>query len=1153
MTNISSKSGLLGTFNLNDWYSFTVTGTQIVTIDLSVPTSGSAYVQLDDSNLKNIAQTSSATSTGDQALVETLAAGTYYVNVTGQSSAATPFTLAVSNAQPPIGTATNPSLGNKQTSPISAGTLGTAPVDEIGYFPSSGLTEYYSFSLAGPAMVNAILSGLTASASLALLNAAGQTIASTSNGSFANLIAPLTPLAAGTYFIAVTSQSNTPTGFNLAMTATPINDSAGQSSSAAFALGNLDTTPANLTDPLVSAVGSNFYSFTVGSPSRLSVTLSNLTASAGLQLLDAAGHQLATTSNYSNSSATSSNASLISTLSPLPTGTYFLEVSPTYSNTTTSYTLNATATPIVNQGGTSLATATPIALSSTPSTPINDFVGPTTYTAVYYKLTLAIGNTLNVELSPGQGDVFNSSVVNLLNSGGTSIAYAPATQQNAGLIQDTLAAGTYYLEVQPYYSNTDAPYTLIASLGAPATGTAISVDLGTTLATAADITSNVARGTPILNFVGGSNTDDIYKFTTASASVLRFNLVGLTQSISFTLEDSSGKEITAANNGNNAATSLWSEQTAGTYFIDIHANNSAGTGYNLLATSTPINVTTGGTQASATALTLSTTAQTVTGNVGASNQDAYYKFTLAVNSTITALMTASTSSSLLNLYDVSGNRLGYVFGSPTGNASLIQTLAAGTYFLDPNYNGNPPSDYALTVTAAPVNDAAAAASPNARTPQLAAFGGTPTVPAGGGGGPTTTGGGTGLAVTVAGAGGATSTITFDTQANADLARALAANIVAATAVVATTGGTLGITGTETTLIDAASVAITAFGGSTANETVLAGAQPIAFIAQAGSGTLVGGGGGNSFFSSATSGNWNINLGNGANTVTSGANDTIAAGTGANRLFLNGISDQVTAIGQDTIVAGAGAATIASTIGNTLFFGGAGTADFIAGSGISTLVGGSGAMSVSGGSTGLLFFGNGPTTYTAGSAADTLVGSTGSLTVQGGAAKGIFFGGSAGNNLITSGSGGAIAIGGGAGDVLTATGSGANLFAAGAGAETINAAGSSGANTFFAGSGADFIALGAGETAAVTGPGNDTVAASTGTSLILFVNGNAGHTTITGWDASHDFVALAGYAGNADAAAFASAQVAGGSSVVSLPDGTQITFAGITQLQSFSFH
>ncbi len=132
------------------------------------------------------------------------------------------------------------------------------------------------------------------------------------------------------------------------------------------------------------------------------------------------------------------------------------------------------------------------------------------------------------------------------------------------------------------------------------------------------------------------------------------------------------------------------------------------------------------------------------------------------------------------------------------------------------------------------------------------------------------------------------------------------------------------------------------------------------------------------------------------------------------------------------------------------------------------------------------------------------------------------------------SGGVTTItGAGDGAVVSATGFRPEVLAAGAGNETL-----------IAGAGNDTLVAGNGTTEMTGGAGN---------AIFLFVNGAAGGTvTIENFAPGQDFVALRGYGSAAGANALATDVVAGGSSTVTLPDNSRITFANVGNLTASDF-
>ncbi len=244
---------------------------------------------------------------------------------------------------------------------------------------------------------------------------------------------------------------------------------------------------------------------------------------------------------------------------------------------------------------------------------------------------------------------------------------------------------------------------------------------------------------------------------------------------------------------------------------------------------------------------------------------------------------------------------------------------------------------------------------------------------------------------------------------------------------------------------------------------------------------------------------------------------------------------------------------------------------------------------------------------------TVTGGTGSVTVFGGSESGGFQGGSAGHNLLVGGAdlapyaGGHVQtpgqtsgyedppapvtlVGGGDGDLLVSAGTdnGApNVLIAGAGAETLTGSGSTARAFFFDGTGADILALGSGYSVVTAGSGAETISGGAGTAAIFagggadlilggtgadYVQAGTGNATLfagagadlvgavrgqsggslvlSGFRVGTDRLDLQGY--GSGRSGIADSQVAGGSTALTLVDGTRITLLGVTNLGAGSF-
>ncbi len=288
----------------------------------------------------------------------------------------------------------------------------------------------------------------------------------------------------------------------------------------------------------------------------------------------------------------------------------------------------------------------------------------------------------------------------------------------------------------------------------------------------------------------------------------------------------------------------------------------------------------------------------------------------------------------------------------------------------------------------------------------------------------------------------------------------------------------------------------------------------------------------------------VTLGGGAQFYRAAAGTTVQAGGGADTIFAS--AGQVTVDGSSgslLFIGGTGASSVAGGSGAAIIFGGSGGGSFAGGSGghnifVSQSAAGAHTTLTGGGAGDEMFIAAGPTTVNGGAGGgDIIVGGAGALTVdaqEGDAA----FGGS-GAMAIAGSSSGADSIVGGAG-ALTVTGRGGNmLVVAGTGGSNIETG--NGASLIFAGSGSTVVTGGTGSLQAVLGSGSASVTEGSGPSVYDVVKGAAGGTDVlNGFKPSTDRIDLFGYA-----AGDVHVTTSGGSTVVSLVDGTRITLVDVT--------
>ena len=302
--------------------------------------------------------------------------------------------------------------------------------------------------------------------------------------------------------------------------------------------------------------------------------------------------------------------------------------------------------------------------------------------------------------------------------------------------------------------------------------------------------------------------------------------------------------------------------------------------------------------------------------------------------------------------------------------------------------------------------------------------------------------------------------------------------------------------------------------------------------------------------------------NGNPIIDTQGNATVTTGTGASTVYLAGGNNLVRAQGNDTIVSSTGNDTVYASSPLHDEAGSTGRLTFVS-AGYSTVTGGGEAMTVFGGSGGgnvvrggaglTEFIGGGGSgsDFIGGQGAEIVFGGTGGDTISGGAAGGFICGanaattisGSTGNSTITAGNGNTVLLNGAA----------SNLVAAGSGNVTLVGGGSTGNNSVFGGGGTDLLAGGAGADFFRAGTGTATMTGGGGADLFAFDHASGGgNTVITDFQNGIDHLTLQGYGSNAVAAALGSATVSGGSTFLSLQDGTHVTLGGVTNLTAAAF-
>lgn len=342
------------------------------------------------------------------------------------------------------------------------------------------------------------------------------------------------------------------------------------------------SSPTSLTESVGASDTDDFYTFTVGesgSPTgrvNLAITRTTLEGSADVDLRDELGNIVASTFISGSDGGWSFN-------SPLKAGTYSLQIQ-SFTNTF-GYSLALSTTNIPDSAGSDLSSARTIS-AGTSSSPTNvvEFVGIGDEKDLYKVTIGAPGSpsaTVTASLTGVGGNVLGGSVSVRLRDGlGNVLETAFPGSGGGTLFTETLAQGTYYIEVDQSIGNSDYSLNIAADL--------IPDQVGNSLLAARSISPT---GT-FTDFVGAGDSDDYYVVNLSAPRTLGVTVTGeggnlLTDNIRVQLLDNLGSvERTAFGSNSSAAVLSPQSLAAGTYYVrvqDSFAGND-GTKYRLVFT-----------------------------------------------------------------------------------------------------------------------------------------------------------------------------------------------------------------------------------------------------------------------------------------------------------------------------------------------------------------------------------------------------------------------------------------------------------------------------------------------------------------------------------------------------------------------------------------
>lgn len=605
-----------------------------------------------------------------------LEAGTYYIKVMSYDPRNFKYEIRVS---------ATPDLADNY--PDWGRTIAVSPTTTIYSGVISGQKDpedYYRFTLNTASTLKLDVDGLNANTNLEVFNNSDTWLygSSSGNGLSKNITSLL---AAGNYYIRVSSFSETSSNYELRVAAIP-NSTVTYSPGADLAGNTIQTARAIALTPTTKiyseSIGGqidneDYYRFILNTVSDFKLNLDQLSANAYVQLLDSNGNTIYVPWNNSSDGSLTIN-------SLLAAGTYYIKVD-SFDSTSNRYEMRVSA--VSDLAGNYFNTAR--AISVTPTTTIYTDSISQLDSEDYYRFTLNNTSIFNLTL-----DGLNwSSDVQLLDSNGNWVPGAYSVTNGLSVnIDSILAAGTYYIRINPSLIETNRAYELSVS--------AVSDLAGNYFNTARAIALSPTT-TIYTESVGQIDSQDYYRFTLNTSSVFNLDIEGVTFIGDIELFDNNANFVYGSSvNTFDQTVNISKLLAAGTYYIKLNALPEWKVDYEMRVSATPDLA--GNDFNTAKAIAISPTTTTYSESVGGfGDTEDNYRFTLNATSVVNLNIDGLSNNTSLQLFDINGNAVDAPTYPSGSSSSISSLLAAGTYYVKiSNYSGAS-SNYNLRVSAAP--------------------------------------------------------------------------------------------------------------------------------------------------------------------------------------------------------------------------------------------------------------------------------------------------------------------------------------------------------------------------------------------------------------------------------------------------------------------
>ena len=654
---VNPEGSLAQSSNRNDYYRFTLTESRTMRFELR-NLSANANLYLETETGRWI-QGSFLTGTAVDAIVRTLAAGTYFVRVSAWDYEDIRYQLRYRVQTSPDGQtrATAFNIGNLTDLTATRTRSGTVN-------SSSNPSDYRRFTLTEARTMRFELRNLSANADLYLESGSGRFLqTTTATGRSVDTI--VRTLAAGTYYIRVFARDTGTIRYQLRYRAQTSPD--GQTRETAFSIGNLTDLPSTRARSGTVNSGSNprdYRRFTLTATRTLRFELRNLSANADLGIEDTFGRQL----QSSTRTGTAADAVVLT----LNAGTYYVRVDARDAGTVRyqlRYRVQTSPDGWTRETAFSIGNLTDLTSTRTRSGTVSTASNP----ADYRRFTLTEARTLRFELR----NLSANADLRLENATGGRLQGSTLAGTTAETIVYTLAAGTWYIRVDAREAGAvryQLRYRVQTSPDGWTRETAFNIGNLTSLASARTRSGTVTAA---------GNRSDYRRFTLTGTRTVRLELRNLSGNADLYLEDSSGRWLQYSTRSGTTVDSIVRTLDAGTYYIRVDGRETSVVRYQLhyRLQSTPD----GRTRQTAVDLgdiTDLASAREQSDTVSYSgNYNDYYRFTLTGTRTVRFELRDLSANADLYLENAFGGQLQRSTLAGTAVDSIVHTLGPGTWYV----------------------------------------------------------------------------------------------------------------------------------------------------------------------------------------------------------------------------------------------------------------------------------------------------------------------------------------------------------------------------------------------------------------------------------------------------------------------------------------